>query len=525
MFLLFVFKNIFFCVTINTSYPKKSSYSRQNLLSTKNNEGGFYTGGDQRTNPFTASATMSLSKSNSEHESQGSSSHENTPQRKPKLRMRHVDNTVTTSSGSPPVISTASGPTIPPDVLNINHNVTKSNDAQQGLPNEQHADNLGFQTFLNIYENCSTHSNLSEDVLFKECIPDQCRMRNEWQNGAATIQEEPAIKTKLSDELRENVYKEVASLISANEARPHFLIQLFRDLQMIGSDSLRLKTLQSVQTVITHSLIAAQNSNRDTLDIHPHHHNEIEVTATVPNEGFSMQSTVWSKQLKSNRNTNHDQEELQNPLGEIIPFLNDHESEIVQPYLISNLKQILLQSDSFKELVKDSVFQKHFSNILEEVLEQYYGKKLLDVKMHMIQTLNELFRGEISFIQLLQETTPDNCNVSNNESFDSNYEQSIHKSNSVQAENIQNGDLAEADQSRGEEENELEEEGAVGGFLEVIQIETHSDQMIQDDVDMAAPCIDFPPNAEGLDQVPTRLPTKTKSRSTTPNTGDRKSVV
>lgn len=71
-----------------------------------------------------------------------------------------------------------------------------------------------------------------------------------------------SFRTKLFDELRENVYKEVASLISANETRPHFLIQLFRDLQMIGSDSLRLKILQSIQMVITHSLMSSQNSNR-----------------------------------------------------------------------------------------------------------------------------------------------------------------------------------------------------------------------------------------------------------------------
>lgn len=53
--------------------------------------------------------------------------------------------------------------------------------------------------------------------------------------------------------LRENVYKEVTLLISANENRPHFLIQLFRDLQLISSDPLRRSALQSIQTLITQS--------------------------------------------------------------------------------------------------------------------------------------------------------------------------------------------------------------------------------------------------------------------------------
>lgn len=67
-------------------------------------------------------------------------------------------------------------------------------------------------------------------------------------------------RSKLFEELRDNVYKEVANLISANENRPHFLIQLFRDLQHINSDHLRGRTLQSIQTVITHSLSALENA-------------------------------------------------------------------------------------------------------------------------------------------------------------------------------------------------------------------------------------------------------------------------
>lgn len=104
------------------------------------------------------------------------------------------------------------------------------------------------------------------------------------------------------DELRENVYKEVASLISANEARPHFLIQLFRDLQMIGSDSLRLKILQSIQTVITHSLLnTSQGCNRPASKSQNQASNEIEPTVPPPvtSNGFSMQSTVWSKPFKN----------------------------------------------------------------------------------------------------------------------------------------------------------------------------------------------------------------------------------
>lgn len=55
----------------------------------------------------------------------------------------------------------------------------------------------------------------------------------------------------LFEALSESIYSEVAALISANENRPHFLIQLFRDLQMISSDPLRQRTLQSIQEVVS----------------------------------------------------------------------------------------------------------------------------------------------------------------------------------------------------------------------------------------------------------------------------------
>ncbi|GAB0090190.1 hypothetical protein DMENIID0001_048850 [Sergentomyia squamirostris] len=53
--------------------------------------------------------------------------------------------------------------------------------------------------------------------------------------------------SKFFEELKENVYMEVSALIAANELRPYFLIQLFRDLQLMSSDPMRQQTLQSIQ--------------------------------------------------------------------------------------------------------------------------------------------------------------------------------------------------------------------------------------------------------------------------------------
>lgn len=58
--------------------------------------------------------------------------------------------------------------------------------------------------------------------------------------------------SKLFEDLKENVYLEVSALIAANESRPHFLINLFRELQLISSsDPLRKRLMQAFQEVYT----------------------------------------------------------------------------------------------------------------------------------------------------------------------------------------------------------------------------------------------------------------------------------
>lgn len=51
---------------------------------------------------------------------------------------------------------------------------------------------------------------------------------------------------KSFEALKENVYQEVSALIVANESRPNFLINLFRELQLIStSDPLRNRLMQT----------------------------------------------------------------------------------------------------------------------------------------------------------------------------------------------------------------------------------------------------------------------------------------
>lgn len=87
-------------------------------------------------------------------------------------------------------------------------------------------------------------------------------------------------------------------------------------------------------------------------------------------------AAVYTKPKNSPNNPKtNDFTEFQTIFKGAIPFLNDHEEDIIDMPLLISLKHILSNSSSFKEAVRDTVFQKHFSNILDEVFEQYIGKK------------------------------------------------------------------------------------------------------------------------------------------------------
>ncbi|XP_069924561.1 pericentriolar material 1 protein isoform X36 [Oryctolagus cuniculus] len=51
--------------------------------------------------------------------------------------------------------------------------------------------------------------------------------------------------------LRDTIYSEVATLISQNESRPHFLIELFHELQLLNTDYLRQRALYALQDILS----------------------------------------------------------------------------------------------------------------------------------------------------------------------------------------------------------------------------------------------------------------------------------
>ncbi|XP_069679374.1 pericentriolar material 1 protein-like isoform X6 [Periplaneta americana] len=99
-------------------------------------------------------------------------------------------------------------------------------------------------------------------------------------SGNITDQKPQRTSNSLFEALSETVYTEVAALISANETRPHFLIQLFRDLQMISCDPLRQRTLQSIQEVVSRYLASGPAVN--------HHSPQVDIQQSNQNESIAI---------------------------------------------------------------------------------------------------------------------------------------------------------------------------------------------------------------------------------------------
>lgn len=103
--------------------------------------------------------------------------------------------------------------------------------------------------------------------------------------------------------LRDNLYSEVTNFITANESRPQFLIQLFRDLQKVTTDPLRQRTLESIQeTVNVNNLNERSNINGANLNIIDNRNNIRESRSNLNrNQGDDQCIDNFVCQIRENR--------------------------------------------------------------------------------------------------------------------------------------------------------------------------------------------------------------------------------
>ncbi|XP_016064493.1 PREDICTED: pericentriolar material 1 protein isoform X4 [Miniopterus natalensis] len=78
---------------------------------------------------------------------------------------------------------------------------------------------------------------------------------------SAEISSETGSDFSMFEALRDTIYSEVATLISQNESRPHFLIELFHELQLLNTDYLRQRALYALQDIVSTHI--SENHEKD----------------------------------------------------------------------------------------------------------------------------------------------------------------------------------------------------------------------------------------------------------------------
>lgn len=175
--------------------------------------------------------------------------------------------------------------------------------------------------------------------------------------------------SKLFDLLRENVYSEVTALIGVNESHPDFLIQLFRELQLISSDSLRQKVLQSIRNVLSQYSAIVENHNNEFIGADE---NRLDSVTTTTSEPVPEHNSATGQNICSSTQADNN----------IVRLLLANNDDICTPEFLETLATQIANMDGR---------QSHCSKVrLMDFLLKYEGARLRDVNTDIIENLPAL---------------------------------------------------------------------------------------------------------------------------------------
>ncbi|XP_060800710.1 pericentriolar material 1 protein isoform X1 [Amyelois transitella] len=178
--------------------------------------------------------------------------------------------------------------------------------------------------------------------------------------------------SKLFDLLRENVYSEVTALIGVNESHPDFLIQLFRELQLISSDPLRQRVLQSIRNVLSHyDTIIEGQSNENTLE----ESRPEDVTTTSETNNYHDCNATTQNACTSTIQVDN----------KIVRFLLLKSEEICTTELLEALATQILSSEGR--------YTQQSKKKLIDYLSKYEGLRVCDISSDIIENLPLLLSG------------------------------------------------------------------------------------------------------------------------------------
>lgn len=259
----------------------------------------------------------------------------------------------------------------------------------------------------------------------------------------------------LFEALRETIYSEVATLISQNESRPHFLIELFHELQLLNTDYLRQRALYSLQDIVTRHLTeksvvepvvgpvawtagsqseltpseSLATSDAEVLEknLRLAQIRKREDAESVGNDSIVSTSSNLEPFASDDLGAGAAAAELTCPqidtqpldrqikaiMTEVIPFLKENMEEVCSVQLLTSVRRMVLtltqQNDESKEFVR--FFHRQLGGLLQDSLNKFVGRTLKDCGEDLLVEISEVLFNELAFFKLMQNLDSNSSNA------------------------------------------------------------------------------------------------------------------
>ncbi|NXX81479.1 PCM1 protein, partial [Urocolius indicus] len=161
----------------------------------------------------------------------------------------------------------------------------------------------------------SNKSRHSEEVVHAKVFSKRNREQLEKiikYSRSTEMSSETGSDLSMFEALRDTIYSEVATLISQNESRPHFLIELFHELQLLNTDYLRQRALYALQDIATRHL--SEKNGKEKCTIPPNSANWIASNSELtPSESLaSTDDETYVKNFSTEARQDCEQNEADN---------------------------------------------------------------------------------------------------------------------------------------------------------------------------------------------------------------------
>uniref|UniRef100_A0A915HW07 Pericentriolar material 1 protein C-terminal domain-containing protein n=1 Tax=Romanomermis culicivorax TaxID=13658 RepID=A0A915HW07_ROMCU len=243
------------------------------------------------------------------------------------------------------------------------------------------------------------------------------------------------------DSLRESIYSEVATLISQNEQRPHYLLELFKELQLLSSDQLRERAFSAIHDILDRYLMDENDNSTGGIWNRangPQSNVKISKSKSLKVKSIADSEKTYADERDRDATDNVSTEpEIVDNLNDISPDLNLENDEITFcPEMETRLSKIehelslfLSQAsttnikcdEKFQEFLRKfalallvsynflpsrdpttKFFRKKLSESLQECLARFVNVKLSDYRQEILTSLIDTMKNQLSFYFLVQ---------------------------------------------------------------------------------------------------------------------------